>query len=159
MVKIQVLGNGLIPRMGMLAPITEPFPVGRMTAATILQTSPNLTVNYLNPNDGKFHALTNQNITRVFDEFEDDEAATTTEAPAEAPVVNETPNETPAEVSAPAFPAEPEVNDAPVESDKSEMVSENTESDETSENTEDVEENDDLSPVEGRNAKKKNKRH
>ena len=155
MVKIQVLGNGLIPRMGMLAPITEPFPVGRMTAATILQTSPNLTVNYLNPNDGKFHALTNQNITRVFDEFEDDEAATTTEAPAEAPVVNETP----AEVSAPTSPAEPEVNDAPVESDKSEMVSENTESDETPENTEDVEENDDLSPVEGRNSKKKNKRH
>ena len=155
MVKIQVLGNGLIPRMGMLAPITEPFPVGRMTAATILQTSPNLTVNYLNPNDGKFHALTNQNITRVFDEFEDDEAATTAEAPAEAPVVNETP----AEVSAPTSPAEPEVNDAPVESDKSEMVSENTESDETPENTEDVEENDDLSPVEGRNSKKKNKRH
>lgn len=157
MVKIQVLGNGLIPRMGMLAPITEPFPVGRMTAATILQTSPNLTVNYLNPNDGKFHALTNQNITRVFDEFEDDEAATTTEAPVEAPVVNESP--TPTEVSAPTSPAEPEVNDAPVESDKSEMVSENTESDETPENTEDVEENDDLSPVEGRNSKKKNKRH
>lgn len=155
MVKIQVLGNGLIPRMGILAPITEPFPVGRMTAATILQTSPNLTVNYLNPNDGKFHALTNQNITRVFDELEDNEVAATVEAPAEAPVVNETP----AEVSAPTPPAEPEVNDAPVESDKSEMVSENTESDETSENTEDVEENDDLSPVEGRNSKKKNKRH
>lgn len=155
MVKIQVLGNGLIPRMGMLAPITEPFPVGRMTAATILQTSPNLTVNYLNPNDGKFHALTNQNIARVFDEFEDDEAAATAEAPAEAPVVNETP----AEVSAPTSPAESEVNDAPVESDKSEMVSENTESDETSENTEDVEENNDLSPVEGRSSKKKNKRH
>lgn len=155
MVKIQVLGNGLIPRMGILAPITEPFPVGRMTAATILQTSPNLTVNYLNPNDGKFHALTNQNITRVFDEFEDDEAAATAEAPAEAPVVNETP----AEVSAPTSPAESEVNDAPVESDKSEMVSENTESDETSENTEDVEENNDLSPVEGRSSKKKNKRH
>lgn len=155
MVKIQVLGNGLIPRMGILAPITEPFPVGRMTAATILQTSPNLTVNYLNPKDGKFHALTNQNITRVFDEFEDNEAAATVEAPAEAPVVNETP----AEVSAPTPPAESEVNDAPVESDKSEMVSENTESDETSENTEDVEENDDLSPVEGRNSKKKNKRH
>lgn len=155
MVKIQVLGNGLIPRMGILAPITEPFPVGRMTAATILQTSPNLTVNYLNPNDGKFHALTNQNITRVFDEFEDDEAAATVEAPVETPVVNETPSE----VSAPTPPAEPEVNDAPVESDKSEMVSENTESDETSENTEDVEENDDLSPVEGRNSKKKNKRH
>lgn len=155
MVKIQVLGNGLIPRMGILAPITEPFPVGRMTAATILQTSPNLTVNYLNPNDGKFHALTNQNITRVFDELEDNEVAATVEAPVEAPVVNETP----AEVSAPTPPAEPEVNDAPVESDKSEMVSENTESDETSENTEDVEENDDLSPVEGRNSKKKNKRH
>lgn len=155
MVKIQVLGNGLIPRMGMLAPITEPFPVGRMTAATILQTSPNLTVNYLNPNDGKFHALTNQNIARVFDEFEDDEAATNVEAPAEAPVVNETP----AEVSTPTSPAEPEVNDAPIESDKSEMVSENTESDETSENTEDVEENNDLSPVEGRSSKKKNKRH
>lgn len=155
MVKIQVLGNGLIPRMGMLAPITEPFPVGRMTAATILQTSPNLTVNYLNPNDGKFHALTNQNIARVFDEFEDDEAAATAEAPAEAPVVNETP----VEVSAPTSPAESEVNDAPVESDKSEMVSENTESDETSENTEDVEENNDLSPVEGRSSKKKNKRH
>lgn len=155
MVKIQVIGNGLIPRMGMLAPITEPFPVGRMTAATILQTSPNLTVNYLNPNDGKFHALTNQNIARVFDEFEDDEAAATAEAPAEAPVVNETP----AEVSAPTSPAESEVNDAPVESDKSEMVSENTESDETSENTEDVEENNDLSPVEGRSSKKKNKRH
>lgn len=158
MVKIQVLGNGLIPRMGILAPITEPFPVGRMTAATILQTSPNLTVNYLNPKDGKFHALTNQNITRVFDELEDNEVAATVEAPAEAPVVNETP----AEVSAPTPPAEPEVpeaNDAQVESDKSEMVSENTESDETSENTEDVEENDDLSPVEGRNSKKKNKRH
>lgn len=157
MVKIQVLGNGLIPRMGMLAPITEPFPVGRMTAATILQTSPNLTVNYLNPNDGKFHALTNQNIARVFDEFEDDEAAATAEAPAEAPVVNETP--TPVEVTDSTPSVELEVNDAPVESDKSEMVSENTESDETSENTEDVEENNDLSPVEGRNSKKKNKRH
>lgn len=157
MVKIQVLGNGLIPRMGMLAPITEPFPVGRMTAATILQTSPNLTVNYLNPNDGKFHALTNQNIARVFDEFEDDEAAATAEAPAEAPVVNETP--APVEVIDSTPSVEPEVNDAPVESDKSEMVSENTESDETSENTEDVEENNDLSPVEGRSSKKKNKRH
>lgn len=157
MVKIQVLGNGLIPRMGMLAPITEPFPVGRMTAATILQTSPNLTVNYLNPNDGKFHALTNQNIARVFDEFEDDEAAATVEAPAEAPVVNETP--TPVEVTDSTPSVESEVNDAPVESDKSEMVSENTESDETSENTEDVEENNDLSPVEGRSSKKKNKRH
>ncbi len=157
MVKIQVLGNGLIPRMGMLAPITEPFPVGRMTAATILQTSPNLTVNYLNPNDGKFHALTNQNIARVFDEFEDDEAATNVEAPAEAPVVNETP--TPVEVTDSTPSVESEVNDAPVESDKSEMVSENTESDETSENTEDVEENNDLSPVEGRSSKKKNKRH
>ena len=157
MVKIQVLGNGLIPRMGMLAPITEPFPVGRMTAATILQTSPNLTVNYLNPNDGKFHALTNQNIARVFDEFEDDEAAATAEAPAEAPVVNETPTHVEVTDSTPSV--EPEVNDALVESDKREMVSENTESDETSENTEDVEENDDLSPVEGRNSKKKNKRH
>ena len=157
MVKIQVLGNGLIPRMGMLAPITEPFPVGRMTAATILQTSPNLTVNYLNPNDGKFHALTNQNIARVFDEFEDDEAAATVEAPAEAPVVNETP--APVEVTDSTPSVESEVNDAPVESDKSEMVSENTESDETSENTEDVEENNDLSPVEGRSSKKKNKRH
>ena len=157
MVKIQVLGNGLIPRMGMLAPITEPFPVGRMTAATILQTSPNLTVNYLNPNDGKFHALTNQNIARVFDEVEDDEAAATAEAPAEAPVVNETP--APVEVTDSTPSVESEVNDAPVESDKSEMVSENTESDETSENTEDVEENNDLSPVEGRNSKKKNKRH
>ena len=153
MVKIQVLGNGLIPRMGMLAPITEPFPVGRMTAATILQTSPNLTVNYLNPNDGKFHALTNQNITRVFDEFED--SVDEVEAPAEAPVMNETP----AEVNAPTPSTEPEVNDAPIESDKSEMVSENTKSDETRENTEDVEENDDLSPVEGRNSKKKNKRY
>ena len=157
MVKIQVLGNGLIPRMGMLAPITEPFPVGRMTAATILQTSPNLTVNYLNPNDGKFHALTNQNIARVFDEFEDDEAAATAEAPAEAPVVNESP--APVEVTDSTPSVESEVNDAPVESDKSEMVSENTESDETSENTEDVEENNDLSPVEGRSSKKKNKRH
>lgn len=157
MVKIQVLGNGLIPRMGMLAPITEPFPVGRMTAATILQTSPNLTVNYLNPNDGKFHALTNQNIARVFDEFEDDEVAATVEAPAEAPVVNETP--APVEVTDSTPSVESEVNDAPVESDKSEMVSENTESDETSENTEDVEENNDLSPVEGRSSKKKNKRH
>lgn len=157
MVKIQVLGNGLIPRMGMLAPITEPFPVGRMTAATILQTSPNLTVNYLNPNDGKFHALTNQNIARVFDEFEDDEAAATAEAPAEAPVVNETP--APVEVTDSTPSVESEVNDAPIESDKSEMVSENTESDETSENTEDVEENNDLSPVEGRSSKKKNKRH
>ena len=157
MVKIQVLGNGLIPRMGMLAPITEPFQVGRMTAATILQTSPNLTVNYLNPNDRKFHALTNQNIARVFDEFEDDEAAATAEAPVEAPVVNETP--APVEVTDSAPSVESEVNDAPVESDKSEMVSENTESDETSENTEDVEENNDLSPVEGRSSKKKNKRH
>ena len=157
MVKIQVLGNGLIPRMGMLAPITEQFPVGRMTAATILQTSPNLTVNYLNPNDGKFHALTNQNIARVFDEFEDDEVAATVEAPAEAPVVNETP--APVEVTDSTHSVESEVNDAPIESDKSEMVSENTESDETSENTEDVEENNDLSPVEGRSSKKKNKRH
>nr|DAN39842.1 MAG TPA: hypothetical protein [Caudoviricetes sp.] len=149
MVKIQVLGNGLIPRIGLLAPITEPFTVGRMVAATIIQTSPNLTVNYLNPADGKFYPLTRQNVMSVFDDLEDDDADVKVSA---APV--EQKEEAPVE-SAPVEDKEA------VESEKSEPVSEDTESSEPQEDEESVEENEEneeLAPVEGRNSKKKNKK-
>lgn len=146
MVKIQVLGNGLIPRIGLLAPITEPFTVGRMVAATIIQTSPNLTVNYLNPADGKFYPLTRQNVMSVFDDLEDDDADVKVSA---APV--EQKEEAPVESA-------PVENTETIESEKSEPVSEDTESSEPQEDEESVEENEDLAPVEGRNSKKKNKK-
>jgi hypothetical protein len=146
MVKIQVLGNGLIPRIGLLAPITEPFTVGRMVAATIIQTSPNLTVNYLNPADGKFYPLTRQNVMSVFDDLEDDDADVKVSA---APV--EQKEEAPVESA-------PVENTETIESEKSEPVSEDTESSEPQEDEESVEENEELAPVEGRNSKKKNKK-
>ena len=151
MVKIQVLGNGLIPRIGQLAPITEPFPVGRMVAATILQTSPNLTVNYFNPKDGTFHQLTKQNITRVFDEYEDDETPVTADAPTTDSVKTET-NRTDETTS-----NDHDQNEIR-ENEKSDVVQETSTTSTEPETNEEVDEDtNELTPVESRNGKKKKK--
>ncbi|MCM1439724.1 MAG: hypothetical protein NC131_11085 [Roseburia sp.] len=64
MIPIQVLGTGLIPRIGVLAPKREPFMADRMLIATIMST-PGLTVNFVNPETGATTQLTRKNMDRI----------------------------------------------------------------------------------------------
>lgn len=68
MLRIQVLGKGLIPRGYGLAPRLDPFPADLMMIATILNTN-GLTVNYIHPEDGKPRLLTKANVKRVYDTY------------------------------------------------------------------------------------------
>ena len=68
MIKIQVLGNGLIPRGYGLAPRTEPFAVDYTVARLILVTK-GLTVNFVNPETKVLSPLTKSNIKDVFDKY------------------------------------------------------------------------------------------
>lgn len=64
MIPIQVLGTGLIPRIGVLAPRLEPFKADRTLIATIMST-PGLTVNFVNPETNATTKLTRQNMDRI----------------------------------------------------------------------------------------------
>jgi len=68
MLKIQVLGKGMIPRGLGLAPRMEPFPADRNLIATILQT-PSMSINYLHPENGKLFPLTRQNMKTVLEKY------------------------------------------------------------------------------------------
>lgn len=68
MLKIQVLGKGLIPRGLGLAPRKEPFMADFTLIATILST-PGLKVNMLHPEDGHAIELTNSNLKRNWDKY------------------------------------------------------------------------------------------
>ena len=71
MLKIKVLGTGLIPRGYGLAPRKEPFMADLTLIQTILGTCPNLKVLYLNPISGKFDQLTKKTAKYVWDKFSD----------------------------------------------------------------------------------------
>lgn len=68
MIKIQVLGRGLIPRMNVIAPKKEPFPADKTLIATIMST-PGLKVNFINPETGAPTELTKANLNRIWDKW------------------------------------------------------------------------------------------
>lgn len=68
MLKIQVLGKGLIPRGLGLAPRTEPFPADMTLIHTILCTN-GLTVRYIHPETGQPRDLDNKNLKKVYERW------------------------------------------------------------------------------------------
>lgn len=71
MLKIQVLGKGLIPRGLGIAPRKEPFYADFTLICTILKT-PGLIVNMIHP-DGRSIRLTNANCKSMFEKYRDKE--------------------------------------------------------------------------------------
>lgn len=65
MLKIKVLGRGLIPRGYGLAPCKEPFPADLMLIKTIL-SSPNLKVKMVHPSDGHLVDVTRKNVDKLW---------------------------------------------------------------------------------------------
>lgn len=70
MLKIQVMGKGMIPRGYGLAPRKEPFPADLNLIQVILST-PGLSVNMINPETNKPVPITNQNLLRMWDKYSD----------------------------------------------------------------------------------------
>lgn len=85
MLKIQVMGKGMIPRDYGLAPRIEPFFADRTLIATILST-PGLKVNMIHPDDNHPIQLTNQNLKRMWDTFSDYTPEKKSTVPMTAPV-------------------------------------------------------------------------
>ena len=71
MLKIQVLGRGMIPRGYGLAPRKEFFNADLNLIGTILMT-PGLKVNMLNPEDGKIIQVTNSNLKTLWNRYRSD---------------------------------------------------------------------------------------
>ena len=68
MIKIQVLGKGMIPRGYGLAPRLEPFYADLTFINTILST-PGLTVRYLNPVTMQFGDIDRKNVKRIYEKY------------------------------------------------------------------------------------------
>lgn len=68
MLNIRVLGSGLIPRGYGLAPRMEPFKADLILISTIIRT-PGLEVQYENPRTGKFEAVSNKTLKKVWDTY------------------------------------------------------------------------------------------
>lgn len=71
MLKIQVLGKGMIPRGLGLAPRKEPFPADLTLIQTILNTRGDFKINFINPETGKFAPLTKQNCQQMYRKYGD----------------------------------------------------------------------------------------
>lgn len=69
MLKIQVLGKGLIPRGYGIAPKKTPFPAD-LTLIGIILSTPGLKVNFLNPETNVFSPLTRENYQRTYKKYE-----------------------------------------------------------------------------------------
>ncbi len=70
MLKIRVLGKGLIPRGYGLAPRKDPFPADLTLISTILHT-PGLEVHMLHPGDGHDIKVTTSNVKKLWDQYSD----------------------------------------------------------------------------------------
>lgn len=101
MLKIQVLGNGLIPRGLGLAPRKNPFPADYTLISTIMNSG-NLRVNYLNPEDGRILPLNRTNLKRVWDKYADWDANHPQTTTTTQPHVPEEPPQTPPNTEPPA---------------------------------------------------------
>ena len=118
MLRIQVLGNGLIPRGHGIAPKKEPFPADLRLIGIILSTG-GLKVNFVHPDSGKLIPLNRENYQDMYAKYqnrvytkavevegnyrEKEDAAEVTTSPV-APVV-----ETPAVDTVPETPVAPVV--------------------------------------------------
>lgn len=122
MLNIQVLGKGLIPRGYGLAPRMKPFKADLNHIGIILQT-PGLSINYVNPEDGRLLPLTTKNVKRIWDKYGNwsdkpaapaNPGAGTAETPAGDASTDHAPEQgneeviKPQEPTPPAPPAEPE---------------------------------------------------
>lgn len=107
MLKIQVLGKGMIPRGYGLAPRTEPFSADFTLITTIMRT-PGLSVNMIHPETGRVIPLTNQNVKRMYDAHSNYKPksnaapAVSPAVPNNAPVNNTTPVQVPPTPQKPA---------------------------------------------------------
>ena len=68
MLKIQVLGNGMVPRLGRLGPIKDPFPADKTLIATIIATS-KMKINYLDPKTNKMKPITRDNLNEIWETY------------------------------------------------------------------------------------------
>lgn len=114
MLKIQVLGKGMIPRGYGLAPRLEPFSADFTLITTIMRT-PGLSVNMLHPETGRVIPLTNQNVKRMYDTYANYNS-TSNAAPATSPTV---PNNAPVN-NTPPVQVPPVPQTAPAPENKSE---------------------------------------
>ncbi len=69
MLRIQVLGSGLIPRGHGIAPKKEPFPADLRLIGIILSTG-GLKVNFVHPNSGKLVPLTRENYQAMYTKYQ-----------------------------------------------------------------------------------------
>lgn len=111
MLKIQVLGKGLIPRGYGIAPRKEPFSADKNLISLILR-SPGLSIKYISPVDGRAYDLDKNNFKRIWDKYSGKEFTATKTGPAAEndttapkvpePKFNSVPNTPPVNTSAPA---------------------------------------------------------
>ena len=71
MLRIQVLGTGMIPRGLGLAPRKEPFYADLTLIGTILST-PGLTVNMIHPGNGRIIEVTSSNCKSMYQKYSDE---------------------------------------------------------------------------------------
>nr|DAP16807.1 MAG TPA: hypothetical protein [Caudoviricetes sp.] len=93
MLKIQVLGSGMIPRLNVIAPRKEPF-MADLNWITLILSTPGLEINYINPMDNSIHGLDRTNFREVYEKFENvdydhSKKLDLPEEPQQAPVVPE----------------------------------------------------------------------
>lgn len=108
MLKIQVLGSGLIPRGYGLAPRKEPFPADLTLIHTIMST-PGLRVNMITPDDNRTIELNNGNLKRLWDKYKNYQAT----APARTTITNPVTPKTPEQMK-PVNAIQEEVKPQPV---------------------------------------------
>ena len=88
MLKIQVLGNGMVPRLGRLGPIKDPFPADKTLIATIIATS-KMKINYLDPKTNKMKPITRDNLNEIWDMYGEAEYDAVTPKMEEVPPAKE----------------------------------------------------------------------
>ncbi len=108
MLRIRVLGKGLIPRINTIAPRMDPFPADPNLVALIMST-PGLKVEFENPDNGKFVPITRDNYRQVIRDYNGKKPAPVAPAP-EVPHAPETPKP---QVPPPGNPPVPEKSQVP----------------------------------------------
>lgn len=125
MLKIQVLGKGMIPRGLGLAPRKEFFKADLNTIYAILVT-PGLKVNMLNPENGSIVPVTTTNLKKLWDKYRSDKIVESKVNTAETKAVSESSNEKVAIVAPvlePDAKENKEIETSKVEVDKTTEVS------------------------------------
>lgn len=154
MLKIQVLGSGLIPRGYGLAPRKEPFPADLTLIHTIMST-PGLRVNMITPDDNRTIELNNGNLKRLWDKYKNYQATAparttitnpvTPKTPEQMKPVNAVPEEVKPQPVTPVVPQNQDVKKEELVEDKKVEDKKDSQSPKAQENTKDV--NGGLKPI------------